>query len=366
MLFCYGKVVSGELFYDRVKAQKELKTLVNNGQSFMLKAPRRYGKTSIIKHILQNDEYFYIDLRKVPHLELLNKKLLEYVYSLMGITGALKQLKENAISFLRSHRTTITVSVGIFESSVELFTSDKSDEDKFIGILETLKAISQEKKGTIKIVFDEFQEIKKLSKKVDLAEVLRAEIQHREKVCYMFAGSNMTMMTELFEKASSPFYNFGRKAVLNPFDEKELSVEVIAAFKNRGIIFEKDELIHDLIKRCDGHPANTMLVLQIIEFTMQTQSLNTITEQIVDKCYCEAQLEMNDLVMEYLKEIRTKEHLHDVIFKEANNIPQTLDASSLQQKRKALVDMGHLQIISRGKYKIIDNFLRDELINEAI
>ncbi|QOP46805.1 AAA family ATPase [Sulfurimonas paralvinellae] len=368
MLFPYGKVVTNESFYDRHEIRNTIHQLLKGTQSFTLKAPRRYGKTSLIKQTLLdiNQEYFYVDFRKIPRLELFNTQLMEYIYSQMGLRGAIKQIQENIITFLKKHRSTVKVDVTLFEASVELFASDKNEEDKLIMILELLGKLSKELHHPLYIVFDEFQDAVNMSNEIDIYEVMRAEIQHHENICYIFAGSNTTMMTTIFETKSAPFYNFSRKITLAPFDKDELSKEVSQAFKSRRIIFENDVLLDHLIDRCGGHPANTMLVLQMIEFKMLEEDIKTITKAIIDQCYQAAQEEMHDLVMEYLKEIRMKEHLHDVLFRMANHQKQVLDSSSLQQKRKYLVDMGHLRHLRRGEYEIIDNFLRDELINENL
>jgi len=367
MLFSYGKVVTGKYFYDRVKMRRELDKIIHSGQSFMLKAPRRYGKTSILKQTLKeaNREYFYADFRKIPRLEVFNNKLLEFTYSLMGIEGAIAQLKENLVTFLIKHRTTVGVKASIFEASVELFASNKKDEDKFVEVLELLGEVSQEQDLVVNLVFDEFQDAIKMSKSIDVLEVMRGEIQHHENCCYIFAGSNMTLMTEIFEKKKAPFYNFCRKIPLKPFDSNELAQEIVVAFKSRAIVFESNDVLVELIDKCGGHPANTMLVLQTIEYKMLDMDIKSITRDIASECYEDAKEEMSDLVCEYLKEIRTKEHLHDVIYREANEQPHILEASSLQQKRKYLVNMGHLQHLGRGEYMIIDNFLKDELVEQA-
>ena len=367
MQFPYGKVVTNESFYDRHEIRGTIHQLLNGVQSFMLKAPRRYGKTSLIKQTLLDvdQEHFYVDFRKIPRLDVFNKKLLEYIYAQMGIKGAIKQLQENIITFLKTHRTSVKVDVALFEASVELFASDKKEDEQLLMILELLGKLAQELQHPLYIVFDEFQDAARISSDIDIYELLRAEIQHHKNICYIFAGSNMTMMTKIFETKSAPFYNFSRKLTLQPFDKEELSKEVIKAFQSRGVVFEDASLLDDLIERCGGHPANTMLVLQMIEFTMLDKDIKTVTQKVIVHCYQTAQEEMHDLVMEYLKEIRTKDHLHDVIFRMANRQAQILDPSSLQQKRKYLVDMGHLRHISRGEYEIIDNYLRDELIIES-
>jgi AAA+ ATPase superfamily predicted ATPase len=368
MLFRYGSAVTGKFFYDRSDIQKRIGTLLVGGQSFMLKAPRRYGKTSLLKNVLQKKkfDYFYADFRKTPRLELFNNKLLEYLYSKMGIKGALKQLKENAVSFLLTHKTTVKVTLPLFEASVELFgSSDVREDERMVQILDLIEQTAKELDETFYIVLDEFQDVKKLSgvDKLDILEMMRGAMQQHENVCYMFAGSHMTLMTEIFENRKSPFFNFSRKFVLDGFDIDELQKELLKAFKSEGIVFESDELLLRLLDSLKGHPANTMLVMQLLENLVIEEDIKLITDSFIIKAYNEAREEMSDLISEYIKEIKTKEHLHDVIYRMASGEPQVLDSNSLRQKRAYLVDMGYIRRKERGVYEIIDGFLEEELLN---
>lgn len=364
MLFQYGKVVTGSHFYDRKEMQKKVLNFLTSGQSFMIKAPRRYGKTSLIKEVMRenNLDCFSIDFRKTPRLEIFNDMLLEYVYSKMGIKGAIGQMKENAIAFLRQHKTTVGIKTDIFETSVEFFSNDKTSQDiRLIRALDFLENVAKEMNTRFYVFFDEFQDVKKITSEFDILELMRGAIQHHEHICYIFAGSNMTMMTEVFENKKSPFYNFCRKLKLDAFDITELAKEIQAALRKKEIAFASDELLRSLLQRLKGHPANTMLVMGIIESKMMDNQKMMIDQAIIDEAYEEALEEMGDLISEYLKEVRTKEHLHDVLFRMANGEEQVLEPSSLQQKRKYLVDMGYLLHIDRGEYQIIDGFLEEDL-----
>lgn len=364
MLFQYGKVVTGSHFYDRKEMQKKVLNFLTSGQSFMIKAPRRYGKTSLIKEVMRknNIDCFSIDFRKTPRLEIFNDMLLEYVYSKMGIKGALGQMKENAIAFLRQHKTTVGIKTDIFETSVEFFSNDKTSQDiRLTRALDFLENVAKELNTRFYVFFDEFQDVKKITSEFDILELMRGAIQHHEHICYIFAGSNMTMMTEVFENKKSPFYNFCRKLKLDAFDITELAKEIQAALRKKEIAFASDELLLSLLQRLKGHPANTMLVMGIIESKMMDNQKMMIDQAIIDEAYEEALEEMGDLISEYLKEVRTKEHLHDVLFRMANGEEQVLEPSSLQQKRKYLVDMGYLLHIDRGEYQIIDGFLEEDL-----
>lgn len=367
MLFRYGSAVTGKYFYDRSEIQNKIATLLVGGQSFMLKAPRRYGKTSLLKNVLENKklDYFYADFRKTPRLELFNNKLLEYVYSKMGIKGALKQLQENAVSFLLTHKTTIKVTLPLFEASVELFGSTNVKEDeRMVQILDLMERTAKELDQTFYVAFDEFQDVKKLNAtdKVDILEMMRGAMQQHENVCYMFSGSHMTLMTEIFENRKSPFFNFCRKFILDGFDTEELQSELIGAFRSNGIEFESDELLLTLLYRLKGHPANTMLVMQLLESLVLQEDVKLIKEILINRAYNEAKEELGDLISEYIKEIKTKEHLHDVIYRMASKEPQILDTNSIRQKRGYLVDMGYIRRKTRGVYEIIDGFLEEELL----
>lgn len=213
---------------------------------------------------------------------------------------------------------------------------------------------------------DEFQDVKKLSSDFDILELMRGAMQHHDDVCYIFAGSHMTIMTAVFENKKSPFYNFCRKLKLEAFDKEELSSELQASFKTRSLAFESDELLYGLLDRLKGHPANTMLVMLIIESMAIEKQVLVIKQELIEDAYTEAMEEMGDLIAEYLKEIKTKEHLHDVIYRMANGEDQVLESSSLLQKKKYLVDMGYLLQVGRGDYKIIDGFLEEDLKNYNI
>jgi AAA+ ATPase superfamily predicted ATPase len=364
MLFIYGRTVSGKQFYDRSNMQKAVRSHLKSAQSFMLKAPRRFGKTSLIKHVMLQDsiDYLYLDFRKTPRLELINNQIIEYIYSRMGISGALKQIKENVLAFLRTHKTKITARYEWFEASVEFFSNNSNtDADKLVFALDMLPELSAYLNRPIYIFMDEYQDVKNLSKEYDITELMRGAMQHHENVCYIFAGSNTTLMTQIFENKKSPFFNATRKLKLEAFNIEELTEEIINAFKTKNISFKNKYDLIQLLIRLKGHPANTILVMEILEQYTEREKITVIQNQHCTNAYNEALEEIDDLITEYLKEIKSKEHLHDVIYRIANKEEQTLEPSSLLQKKKTLVELGYLSHIGRGEYQIIDSFLEDNL-----
>lgn len=365
MLFKYGKPVTGTHFFDRSKLKQKTYDFIQMNQSFMLKAPRRYGKTSLVKHVLQqsNREYFYGDLQKLPRLAIFNEYLINYAYSRAGISGFVGQVKENVVGFLRTHKTEVKINLETLELSTELFSNDKTtDCERLINALETTNKIAQELDKVFYVVLDEFQEIKRHScNGSDILEIMRSVIQHHENVCYIFLGSHTTLMTEIFENKKSPFFNFCRKVKLDAFDLDALEPELIDAFKSRGIVFDTIIDLREVLERLNGHPANTMLVMQNIERRAIAMELKLVKKEDIEEAFMDALDEMEDLIDHYISELQSKEHLYDVVYRLANGEDQILEARSLYQKFKMLETMGFVIKIGRGKYKIIDGLLEEAL-----
>ena len=65
--FVYGKEVIGDNFCNRIQEINELVNDIKNGTNVIIFSPRRYGKTSLINHVLEIAGQkgiltFYVDL----------------------------------------------------------------------------------------------------------------------------------------------------------------------------------------------------------------------------------------------------------------------------------------------------------------
>ena len=303
---------------------------------------------------------FYIDLRRISRLEQFNEALLEYAYSKIGVTGVIKQLSNNLMTFLKTHRTTLKINVEILETTVELFAQENSTVfDYFANTLSIAHQIAKESNQHFYMVLDEFQDIKRFSsKEIDLLELMRAEIQHHSNITYVFLGSHMSIMTEIFENKKSPFFNFTRKLQMKPFELEELNDQILTAFKTLRVIFADDNDLCELLEKLGGHPANTMLVMQNIENIVKRDNVEVITQELIIKAYEDAYDELTDLFVEYLRDIQTKEHLHDVMYRLAKDEKQLLDSKLIYHKYSLLLEMGYIQKVEKGHYQIIDSLFK--------
>ena len=359
-MFQVGKPVTGDNFFDRTKMKREVQRYIDSQQDFMIKAPRRYGKTSLIKEVLKDMSYVYIDIRKAYDISKIPQEILEKGYSIAGIDSIFDKVKDNVVKFLSSVKLNLKIDYKIVEASAS-YLSEKKDQNScedLIIALQTLENIAQSLNQTIILVFDEFQDIKKFKcKSGDILEVLRGTLQHFEHIHTIFLGSIETIMTSIFENKKSPFFNYCRKLKLEEFDIDELSGEILEVFKSKNILFKDEKDLKVLLNKLNGHPANTMIVLQNLYYISLEQNKKLIIKDDMIEAYKNGYYEMLDLVEQYIIEIKDKKHYHNVLSNIANNQKQTLSPQALHQVRKGLLDMGYLQKIDKGEYRIIDNFL---------
>ncbi len=364
-MFTVGKPVVGSDFLDRSQMLKKLRQNISNKQNVMIKAPRRYGKTSLAKEAfrLQKQNYLYIDYRRSPRADLIAEKIIDYAYALVGIEGFIKNATQNVMSFFKEHSKSLKIKLSIFEYTLEFLGEEKSATEKLIYAIELVESIAKDLNTTVYIVHDEFQDITKLNtQKENILELLRSTIQHQEFTCHYFLGSNETMMTEIFEDKKSPLYRFCRIFDLDAFDIDEVTKQLLKKFRSKQIVFERDEIMHSLLLKLHGHPANTIIVMQILYYMSLEKDLKMMTQKDLNKAYSEGYEENSDYLGQLIIDIKSKKHQHDVMYRLAAQEPQQLKGQALNQVLKSLTLQGYLHNKERGVYSIIDGFLKEHLL----
>lgn len=368
-MFLVGKPVLENHFFDRTKMKKQVNNFITSKQDFMIKAPRRYGKTSLIKEVLKDTEYIYIDIRRVSNISFIPDEIIEKSFQIAGIFGIIKQVKKNVLGFLTNIKADIKINFNVVEATAQYLSKEKSTSpcEDLIFSLKTLDDIARSLGKPITIVFDEFQDIKKFQcDHNDILEVLRGTLQHLEFVHSIFLGSIETIMSDIFENKKSPFFNYCRKLKLDSFDLDELYTELIKAFAKKGIKFDDPKSFMKLLEKLKGHPANTMVVMQNIYYLSLEKTNKIIKKSDLNTAYENGYFEMIDLVKQYIIEIKDKKHYHDVLYKMVNNQKQTLSPQALHQVRSGLMNIGYLQKDKDNVYQIIDNFLYEYLDENGI
>lgn len=281
----YG-YVSPRYFCDREEESKNILSALDNGRNVTLIAPRRIGKTGLIKNVfyrMQQQEpeaaCFYMDIFATRDLPSLVRLFAETVL------GQLDTLSEAVLhkltSFFRSCRPVISADelTGIPTVSLD-FVPDKSEQ--------TLKEIFDYMAASGKncyVAIDEFQQITSYPEKGTEA-LLRSYIQFLPNVRFIFAGSSRHLMEEMFASAKRPFYQSTQLMVLHKIEEEAYYRFASSFFETRGGRFTKD-VFSWIYKRFEGHTWYMQALLNRLyaqyEIVSEIQQAELILMQLLEE-----------------------------------------------------------------------------------
>lgn len=233
--FRYGIAVNDPYFIDREQEIKDFSTWLKSGQSLVVYSPRRYGKTSLILKLLHNlhedgFSYIYVDFFKINS----RRRFAEFYYS-----EIIKQMPswEKALRKIASLTKKIRPVVSLDNQglpNVSVRFEDNSRDEDLTELFDLPQKLAGKKPWIV--VFDEFQEVEKLDGE-NFEKELRACAIHHDKVSYVFMGSKMNMLLNIFTHRSRPFYQFGKIVELRKIPSEILTHFIESGFKNTGIKF---------------------------------------------------------------------------------------------------------------------------------
>lgn len=251
--FSFSGVVDDPSFCNRQREQSELKKLIQSSQNVLLYSHRRFGKTSLILKVfsqLKTVTPIYVDLYGTT-------SIADFIRAFMTGISAAEPKAKRLMKLVRETITSFTASVsldpvtGLPTVSPQLAPGQKTAPIE--EVFRLAEAVSTRKK--IAIAFDEFQEVTRYGGDT-FEKQLRKCIQQHKNIAYIFSGSQKHLITEMFSNAKRAFYRQAASLPLRKISVKEYTKWVNALYQadNRRLDLQ---LISQVIKRCDNHPAYT-------------------------------------------------------------------------------------------------------------
>jgi hypothetical protein len=254
--FIYSHPLSPEDVIDRDAETEELLRNVVGGHYVRLFAPRKYGKTSLLKRALRDGEErealipVLVDLYRVSSIADVTVRF-ERAYS-KHLKGAVRSKVEE---FLQ--RTGIGLSLGAYGISAKLQVDARFDPLPALHALLDLPLRLEESGGfRAFIALDEFQDVDKVD---GLDGLIRSHIQYQGEVAsYVFAGSEPGLMKQLFENKDRPLYGSAVPMRLQRLADEDIAAYVAQRFADTGR--SVGEALNPLLEAAKGHPQRSMLL----------------------------------------------------------------------------------------------------------
>ncbi|MFP4333119.1 MAG: AAA family ATPase [Campylobacterales bacterium] len=262
--FYFGNEVGGDDFCNRVKELDELKKDSMSGQNVLLYAPRRFGKTSLLKKLKKeldiNQEYkfIYMDIFSISSVdEFIQKYFSLIAKSFENDSSKAMELFKNILKIRPNITMTLSPSGDI---SYGLSFAKKEQMQTLEDVLNLPLVYSKKFNKKVIVVFDEFQEIEQL----ELEKKLRSVIQsHSREVSYIFCGSKKSVLTQMFSDKSRAFYKGVKHIHINEIALDDWLVFITEKFKKSGKVIDRRH-IEEAYKITQGFPYYMQQIMAVV------------------------------------------------------------------------------------------------------
>ena len=350
-----------EYFCDRKEETEEMVSSLRNGCNITLMSPRRYGKTGLIRHVFHKIKEqdpdaacFYIDIYATNSLY---DFVQTFAKAVVGKLDTPLQKAENIITkIFKSSQITMSTDfmTGLPQLSLNFapqYTESTLDE--------IFTYISQSQRNCY-IAFDEFQQVTEYPEK-NVEALLRTHIQKMNNARFVFSGSRLHMMMEMFNSPKHPFYRSTEKLNLGTLDEAVYYSFAEEKLKENDVSLPYDAF-HELYSMVDGVTWYIQAVLnRLYRLTDKTVTVKDMNEVIIKIILSEEEdykrlfhlLTANqaNLLLAIAREGSVAEPMSGQFLRKH----QLKSTSSVQRALKYLADEEYIYLSERG-YIIYDRF----------
>ncbi|MDR0910547.1 MAG: ATP-binding protein [Spirochaetaceae bacterium] len=283
--FVYADLAREEHFFDREEETRYIMSTLTSGNNMVLYAPRRYGKTSLVYHVmekLEKEKYtcIYFDFMKVFSVE---NFVRMYTKALYERQNNLQKISATLVSTLKSIRPMVVfdddgkpeVTVDIAHTPIDINTIEN--------LIDVPEKIAESNKEINKVIvfFDEFQEVERL-KDIHMEALLRSKIQFQAKTSYCFLGSKKHLLQDMFLNYKRPFYNSVAHLSIGPLAREDTIKYLQTGFENSKILLTKDDIIYLIEKANDIPYYIQMLASEVWEYSVGTKE--PVNTNVMDIC----------------------------------------------------------------------------------
>lgn len=296
--FVFGTAVTGDNFTDREKETKRLHANFTHGVNTILISPRRWGKTSLVKRVIETIDdskikTVYIDIFACRSPEEFYAKFASSVIS--QTASKQEEWLENIKSFLGRFNPKVSLSTGeLMEMSLSFELMPKVED--FEEILDLPEKIAKKKNCRIVVCIDEFQQIGEFKDSVHFQKKLRSVWQHQQLTSYCLFGSKKHLMSQLFFKINLPFYKFGDILFLDKIPTADWVCYIKSRFAETG-----KSISPELARRICQLVENQSNYVQQLSWILWVNTDEEATPESLEGAYQEL-LNHNSLLFEQMTE----------------------------------------------------------------
>lgn len=359
----------------------QIESLKQGGSiNIALLGQRRVGKTSLIKNTMlrfDNDAQvipIFIDCMSMPSIRRLSMYIAESAKNNYSekkkdteyISGINHYLKKN-LSDIFSRIPNIDVSITSYISLKLSLQEQKDEQSIFEKSLNYLEQLAIQKDVYFVVFADEFSEIA-MRWGDEFVRLLRTIIQQQTRVMYIFSSSAVTYMTDLVYNNKSPFYRQLKTVSIGPLPKKETKKFILQRLHvvNHTI---SDNALEKMIRITNGLPD---YVQRLGDIVLEISPNEEITEVDIENAYEEMFITLDAVFnLLFTKLTENSKVYSDIVvsiaqYEKAGQIANDIGVpvSSLYYYLPYLINLGIIEKVEKGKYKLVDPLFKQWIINK--
>jgi hypothetical protein len=355
--FVYSRPVAPEDVLDRDAETRELLQKAVGGHYVRLYAPRKYGKTSLLKRALRDGEReeglipILVDLYRVLSIADVTIRF-ERAYA-RQLKGPVRAKIEELLQ-----RTGLGLSLGAYGIGAKIQVDPRAEP---LAALHTLLDLPTklEQSGGYRafIALDEFQDVVKIP---DLDGLIRSHIQHQGEVAsYVFAGSEPGLMKQLFEHKERPLYGSAVPMRLGRLADPDIAAYVADRFATSDR--SAGEALGPLLETAQGHPQRAIMLAYHLWEQVPAGETGTLErwERAHAAALAELRPEFDALWRGYQSTVAQKT-LRSIVagngsaYRTAVLASLDLEKSAASSAVERLLESADIEEAGRGKYRVVD------------
>ncbi|PKK81382.1 MAG: hypothetical protein CVT47_02720 [Thermoplasmata archaeon HGW-Thermoplasmata-2] len=251
--FEYKTISVGADFVDRIEEKKTLRNCMVSGQNVTLYSPRKYGKSSLIHEcfrlIGKDCITAYIDMNVINGIGEFASALVESVSR--AAYGKAEFFMRDIGNVLSGLRPVIRPEPDGFSVSVKIDEIERDLPDA----LSLPQKVAERRRKRVVVAIDEFQRIGEFGGG-EIERLMRSEIQMQKNVSYVFSGSSVHMLREMFESGDRPFFQSTKMMELELMPPEYFKPYILSRFEETGFPIAP-EIADEILALCGGHPQRT-------------------------------------------------------------------------------------------------------------
>lgn len=355
-----------EFFCDREKETRKLVAAIENGRDVTIMAPRRYGKTGLVRHVFHSlgKGYapLYVDIFNITCLADFVKVFASAV--LDELATPLERTGKGLVDFFRAVRPTITPQADGFPK----FSFDLAPAQAEATLKDVFSFLESRKVEPV-VAIDEFQQVREFPER-GVEALLRSHVQFCHNAHFVFAGSKRHMMEEMFALPRGPFYQSTQILPLDVIPCEKYRAFAQAHFRRGGRKF--DGAVFDrLYERFDGITWYVQVLLNRIWERPQGLDSVAAIDETVETFVEENALTYHDLLASQTDAARRvlKAIASEGVAKEISGkaFCERHDLPAGSTVRSTLADLVSRDLVDRGEdgCRVYDRFFAQWLRNES-